>query len=72
MARGRKKKEVNIDEQIVLVQNEITDLTNKIKEKKKELADLEEAKKVQEQKVLIDAISESGKSVDEVLALLKK
>lgn len=72
MARGRKKKEVNIDEQIVLVQNDITDLTNKIKEKKKELADLEEAKKVQEQKVLIDAISESGKSVDEVLALLKK
>lgn len=72
MARGRKKKEVNIDEQIVLVQNEITDLTNKIKEKKKELADLEEAKKVQEQKVLIDAISESGKSLDEVLALLKK
>lgn len=72
MARGRKKKEVNIDEQIVLVQNEITDLTNKIKEKKKELADLEDAKKAQEQKVLIDAISESGKSVDEVLALLKK
>lgn len=72
MARGRKKKEVNIDEQIVLVQNEIADLANKIKEKKKELADLEEAKKAQEQKVLMDAISESGKSVDEVLALLKK
>lgn len=72
MARGRKKKDINVDEQITLVQNEIAELNAKIKDKKKELADLEEEKKNQEQKVLLDAISASGKSADEIIAFLQK
>lgn len=72
MARGRKKKEVSVEEQIVLVQNEINELTTQLKDKKKELSDLEEAKKAQEQKALLDAIVASGKTAEEVIAFLQK
>lgn len=72
MARGRKKKEVSIEEQIVLVQSEINELTTQLKDKKKELSDLEEAKKAQEQKALLDAIVASGKTAEEVIAFLQK
>jgi len=71
MPRGRKKKPESIDEQIVLVQNEIAELTAKVKDKKKALAALEEAKKVEEQKSLLDAFAASGKSVDEVITMLQ-
>ena len=71
MPRGRKKKPESIDEQIVLVQNEIAELTAKVKDKKKALAALEEAKKVEEQKSLLDAFAASGKSVDEGITMLQ-
>lgn len=70
--RGRRKKEISVEEKIVLVQNEINDLTTQLKDKKKELADLEEEKKAQEQKALLDAIIASGKSAEEVIAFLQK
>ena len=70
--RGRRKKEISVEEKIVLVQNEINDLTTQLKDKKKELADLEEEKKAQEQKALLDAIVASGKSAEEVIAFLQK
>lgn len=70
--RGRRKKEISVEEKIVLVQNEINDLTTQLKDKKKELADLEEEKKTQEQKALLDAIIASGKSAEEVIAFLQK
>lgn len=70
--RGRRKKEISVEEKIVLVQNEINDLTTQLKDKKKELADLEEEKKTQEQKALLDAIIVSGKSAEEVIAFLQK
>ncbi len=70
MARGRKKKPESIQEQIELIQTEIETLTNQLKNKKKTLADLEKAKEQEEHKKLLDAVAESGKSIDDVIAML--
>lgn len=70
MARGRKKKPESIQEQIELIQTEIETLTNQLKDKKKTLADLEKAKEQEEHKKLLDAVAESGKSIDDVIAML--
>ena len=74
---------VPVDEQITAVENEIEELTEKLKEKKKELKALMKAKeqetriaaekKAKEDKAKIDAaIAASGKTVEEILELLKK
>ncbi len=71
MPRGRKKKPETVEEQMVLVQAEIDDLSAKLKAKKKELAALESAKKLEEQQKLLDAVAASGKSVDEIIGMLQ-
>lgn len=71
MPRGRKKKPESVEEQMVLVQAEIDDLSAKLKAKKKELAALESAKKLEEQQKLLDAVAASGKSVEEIIGMLQ-
>ena len=73
----------NVDEKIAAVEAEIAALTEELKAKKAELKKLtkakEKAEKVAAEKQaeedrakLLEAITASGKSVDEVLELLKK
>ena len=71
MPRGRKKKPESVEEQMQLVQAEIDELSAKLKAKKKEMAVLEKAKKAGEQQKLLDAVAASGKSVDEIIGMLR-
>lgn len=71
MPRGRKKKPESVEEQMQLVQAEIEELSAKLKAKKKEMAVLEKAKKAEEQQKLLDAVTASGKSVDEIIGMLQ-
>ena len=72
----------NVDERIVAVEAEIAELTAALKAKKADLKKLKKAKpqadkaaeekKAEEDKIkLLDAIAQSGKSVDEILDMLK-
>ncbi len=72
----------NVDERIVAVESEIVELTATLKAKKAELKKLKKAKlqadkaaeekKAEEDKAaILEAIAHSGKSVDEILDLLK-
>lgn len=71
MARGRKKKPTDINEQIALLEETISNLTAELKAKKAELANLEKAKKEQEQQALLNAIAASGKTQEEIMELLQ-
>ena len=71
MARGRKKKPTDINEQIALLEETISNLTAELKTKKAELANLEKVKKEQEQKALLDAIVASGKTKEQIMELLQ-
>ena len=72
----------NVDEKIAAVEAEIEDLTAALKAKKADLKKLKKAKlqadkaaeekKAEEEKAaLLEAIAQSGKSMDEILDLLK-
>lgn len=72
----------NFDEKISSVENEISMLTDQLKSKKAELKTLIKAKeadavakaaqKAEEEKAaIIAAVEQSGKSVDEILSMLK-
>ena len=72
----------NVDEKIVAVEAEIVEMTASLKAKKAELKQLKKAKvqadkaaeekKAEEEKAaLLEAIAQSGKSMDEILDLLK-
>ena len=74
---------VPVDEQLAAVEKEIAELTEALKGKKKELKTLMKAKekeariaaeqKAKEDRAKLDAaIAASGKSVEEILELLKK
>lgn len=84
--RGSKNKKQtivdNIDEKIAAVEKEIAELTEKLKAKKAELKKLAKAKvenariaaemKAEEDKAtILSAVEKSGKSVEEILELLK-
>lgn len=71
MARGRKKKPTDINEQITLLEETISNLTAELKAKKAELANLEKVKKEQEQQALLNAIAASGKTKEEIMELLQ-
>lgn len=71
MPRGRKKKPESIEAQMQQIQEEIEELSARLKTKKKELAALEDARKLEEQKKLLDAVAASGKSVDEIIGMLQ-
>ena len=71
MARGRKKKPTDINEQIALLEETINSLTVELKAKKAELANLEKVKKEQEQQALLDAIVASGKTKEQIMELIQ-
>lgn len=71
MARGRKKKPTDINEQIALLEETISNLTAELKAKKAELTNLEKVKKEQEQQALLNAIAASGKTREEIMELLQ-
>lgn len=71
MPRGRKKKPESLDAQMQQIQQDIEELSTRLKAKKKELAALEDARKLEEQKKLLDAVAASGKSVDEIIGMLQ-
>ena len=71
MSRGRKKKPTDINEQIALLEETISNLTAELKTKKAELANLEKVKKEQEQQALLDAIVASGKTKEQIMELLQ-
>ena len=71
MARGRKKKPTDINEQIALLEETISNLTAELKANKAELASLEKIKKEQEQQALLDAIVASGKTKEQIMELLQ-
>jgi len=86
MPRGRKKTipvVENIDERIAAVEDEIASLTEALKAKKAERKELAKAKleadkaaalkKAKEEKeAILAAVAASGKTVDEILDMLKK
>ena len=71
--KGLKNKSVlMIDERIAQVTAEIESLQEQIKEKKDELKQLNDEKAKEDQKRLMAAVMASGKTVDEIIALIGK
>ena len=69
--KGSKKKLVlSINERITAVTAEIESLQEQLKEKKVELKQLKAEKEEEDQKRLFAAVVASGKSIDEVIALI--
>ena len=71
MARP-KKVQLTIDEKIEKVTEEIKKLKEETKAKNAELKELEKEKSEADKERILDAVKESGKSLEEVLELLKK
>ena len=72
MPRGRKKKtELTIDQRIEQIEAEIQELNETVKEKKAKLKALLKEKEAENMKTLLAAFEKSGKTVDEVLEMLK-
>lgn len=70
MPRGRKKTgtlEVQIENSKLRVEA----LTEKLREEKRKLADLQAKKKIQDQQAILDAFEKSGKSLEDILAELE-
>lgn len=70
MPRGRKPA-LTVDEKIALTEQEIETMTQRLKDLKNELKLLQASKREEEVSKLLDALETSGKSVDEVIALLQ-
>ena len=69
---SRNKAAVSVDERIAMVTAEIESLQEQVKGKKAELKRLMAEKAEEDQKRILDAVAESGKSVDEVIALIRE
>ena len=67
---GRRKKPETIEEELVLVNNLIEENENTLKDLKKRKNEIEKVIKEKKLKELDKAISESGKSYEEILNLL--
>ena len=72
MPRGRKRKvELTLDQRIENLEAELKELNETVKEKKDELKGLLKEKEAEQMATLMVAVKESGKTVEEVLELLK-
>ena len=69
---SRNKAATSVDERIAMVTAEIESLQEQVKGKKAELKRLMAEKAEEDQKRILDAVAESGKSVDEVIALIRE
>ena len=67
----RKKVELTIAERIAAAEAELEALTAKTREKKQELKALKAEQEESDRAKLIEAFVASGKSVDEVIAMMK-
>lgn len=67
---GRRKKPETIEEELILVNNLIKENENTLKDLKKRKNEIEKVIKEKKLKELDKAISESGKSYEEILNLL--
>lgn len=71
MPRGRKPKVIlSLPEQIEKTKEEIKDIELKLKNKKADLKKLESQISEEQTKQLLDALSSSGKSLEDVLSFL--
>ena len=69
---SRNKPVLTINERIAQVTAEIESLQEQIKEKKAELKQLNDEKAEEDQKRLMAAVLASGKTIDEIIALIGK
>lgn len=67
---SKNKTSLTVEEKIALISAEIESLQEQIKEKKAELRQLNAEKAEEEQKKILDAVSASGKSAEEIIALI--
>jgi septal ring factor EnvC (AmiA/AmiB activator) len=70
--KGSKNKVVSVEDRIAAVTSDIEKLQTTLKEKKAELKQLNVEKSEVDQRRLLTAVSASGKSVEEVIALLSE
>ena len=68
---SRNKSSRSIDERILKIEGEIEKLTIALKSKKMELKELQAEKAEEGKRRILEAIENSGKSVEEILELLK-
>jgi molecular chaperone GrpE (heat shock protein) len=72
MPRGRKRKvELTLDQRIENLEAELKELNETVKEKKDELKGLLKEKEAEQMATLMAAVRKSGKTVEEVLEMLK-
>ena len=69
---ARRPKNLNIDELIELKTAEIAELSEQLKTAKSELKKLKEDKRAADSQRIMDALIESGKSVDDVINMLRQ
>lgn len=72
--KGSKNKEKpkTIDERIAAVTSEIESLQIQLKDKKAQLKELNAEKEAENQKRLFEAVLASGKSIDEIIAMVQE
>ena len=68
---SKNKPSLTIEEQMAKLNEEIDALKAQIKEKQDELAHLKDLRDQEKMKALMDAVAGSGKSVDDVIAMIK-
>ena len=68
---SRTKKNLTIDERIAAAQRRVEELRTQLSEAERELDSLNALRDEEKVKELVAAIGDSGKSIDEVIALVK-
>lgn len=66
----RTRRIISIDEKIVQAEADVEKLTERLNKAKENLEALKQKKDEQRKQEVMDAIDESGKSIDEILAFL--
>ncbi|MDO5398010.1 MAG: hypothetical protein Q4G33_08755 [bacterium] len=72
MAGKKKWFNMSLDEKIEAITIDIDNLSEQLKKKKKTLKELNVEKQAEENKKLLQAISDSGMSIDEVISLISE
>ena len=69
---ARRPKNLTIEEQIALQEKEIENLSEQLKSAKAELKKLKETKQLVDSQKIMEAIANSGKSIDEVINFINQ
>lgn len=71
MARGRKKREnITLEEQLKIVEEQMAILEEQIKDLKEKKKEISQKIKEEEKEKLYNAVVQSGKTIEEVLAVI--